>query len=151
LRKSLIEAGIAGDRLVLSGLVLTTACKPIANATLDFWHADHGGAYDNEGFRLRGHQLTASDGSFNLETILPGLYPGRTKHIHVKVAAPGSRILTTQLYFPNEPGNARDGYFRSDLVMTITEKSGRFDFLLNAACFRYIVSARSPIPRGINR
>jgi hypothetical protein len=32
---------------------------------------------------------------------------GRTGHYHVKVQAVGSRLLTTQLYFPNEPANLR--------------------------------------------
>src|SRR5256886_10288077 len=40
---------------------------------------------------------------------------GRARHIHVKVQAPGKRLLTTQLYFPNDPGNARDGLYRRDL------------------------------------
>lgn len=132
-RASLLEAGMAGDKLVISGVVLTTACKPIADAVLDFWHADHEGVYDNTGFRLRGHQLTDKDGRFRLETIFPGLYPGRTRHIHVKAAAPGGKILTTQLYFPGERFNARDGLFRPDLVVAMTdsaEKTGRFDFVL---------------------
>jgi protocatechuate 3,4-dioxygenase beta subunit len=128
-----MEAGLKGTKLVVSGFVLTTACKPIAGAVLDFWHADDEGVYDNTGFRLRGHQQTAADGSFRLETILPGLYPGRTRHIHVKAAAPGGKILTTQLYFPSERFNARDGLFRPELVVSMadgTDKVGRFDFIL---------------------
>ena len=45
------------------------------------------------------------------ETIVPGKYPGRTRHYHVKVQAPGRSILTTQLYFPGEPGNDGDRIF----------------------------------------
>lgn len=132
-RASLLEAGMPGEKLVISGFVLTAACTPIADAVLDFWHADHEGVYDNTGFRLRGHQLTDKNGGFRLETILPGLYPGRTRHIHVKAAAPGGKILTTQLYFPNERFNARDGLFRPDLVVTMADtKIGRFDFVLQA-------------------
>ena len=130
-RASLLEAGMPGDKLQISGFVLNAACKPIADAVLDFWHADHEGVYDNTGFRLRGHQLTDKNGGFRLETILPGLYPGRTRHIHVKAAAPGGKILTTQLYFPNERFNARDGLFRPDLVVTMDgAASGRFDSVL---------------------
>jgi protocatechuate 3,4-dioxygenase beta subunit len=70
-----------------------------------------------------------------LETIEPGVYPGRTRHIHVKVQAPNSRVLTTQQYFPNEPGNARDGIFNQALVMdvqdTLNGKSATFDYILN--------------------
>ena len=63
------------------------------------------------------------------------LYSGRTRHYHVKVQAPGSRLLTTQLYFPNEPTNRRDGLFQRELLMRVADAgdglTGRFDFVLN--------------------
>ena len=86
-RKDLLEDGVSGDRLVLTGTVLATNCKPVGKALLDFWQADGDGQYDNEGYRLRGHQFTDSRGRFTLTTVVPGLYPGRTRHIHVKVQA----------------------------------------------------------------
>lgn len=103
-RKSLLEPSITGTKLILIGQVLSTDCKPIAKALLDFWHADDKGVYDNEGFKLRGHQFTDDEGRYALETIVPGLYPGRTRHFHLKVQAPHQPVLTTQLYFPNETG-----------------------------------------------
>jgi uncharacterized protein (TIGR03437 family) len=39
----------------------------------------------------------------------PGLYPGRTRHIHYKVTYPGGQTLTTQLYVAGEALNANDG------------------------------------------
>ena len=87
---------------------------------LDFWQADAQGAYDNEGFRLRGHVLSDAQGRYRVETIVPGLYPGRTRHIHVKVQAPAGRVLTTQVYFPDEPGNRRDGIYSPALQVTLT-------------------------------
>ena len=119
LRATLIEAGMSGTRIVLTGRVVSQACRPVAGALLDFWHADDSGEYDNEGFRCRGHQYADSQGRYRLETVVPGLYPGRTRHFHVKVQAPHGRIVTTQLYFPGEPRNARDMLFRSDLLMAI--------------------------------
>jgi protocatechuate 3,4-dioxygenase beta subunit len=135
-RVSLIESGINGTKLVLEGLVVSTSCQPVAGALVDFWQCDEAGNYDNQGYRLRGHQFTKTDGSYRLETILPGLYTGRTRHIHVKVQAPGRPVLTTQLYFPNEPGNQRDGIFNQSLVLDeygddAGGKSGRFQFVLN--------------------
>jgi len=99
-RSSLVEPGSRAERLVVAGLVLSPRCAPVANALLDFWHCDEAGDYDNRGFRYRGHFYTDAEGRYRLETIVPGEYPGRTRHIHVKVQAPGGRILTTQLYFP---------------------------------------------------
>jgi protocatechuate 3,4-dioxygenase beta subunit len=136
-RTSLLESGLEGTLLTLSGLVLTRSCQPVEGALLDFWQADDGGNYDNEGYRLRGHQFTDASGAFRLETVVPGLYPGRTRHIHVKVQAPDEPILTTQLFFPGEERNASDGIFHTSLLMQITEGSdgneGRFNFVLDLA------------------
>jgi protocatechuate 3,4-dioxygenase beta subunit len=134
-RTSLVEAGMAGTLLTLSGRVLSTTCQPIAQAKLDFWQADNAGAYDNSGYRLRGHQFTDDGGRFSLQTIVPGLYPGRTRHIHVKVQQPNGRVLTTQLYFPGEARNASDGIYSAALLMTVQDvsggKAGTFNFVLN--------------------
>ena len=133
-RASLIEPGIPGTRLVVEGSVLTADCKPVPRALLDFWQADAGGRYDNDGQRLRGHQLADEAGRYRLETVVPAQYPGRTRHIHVKVQAPGRPALTTQLYFPGESANQRDGIFDPKLVMKIRDveggKIGAFDFVL---------------------
>ena len=131
-RTSLLEKG---DRnvLVVSGLVLSAQCKAVVHALLDFWHADDLGDYDNQGFRYRGHQFTDAQGRFRLETIVPAEYPGRARHIHVKVQAPGKRVLTTQLYFPGDAGNARDGLYRRDLEIRDFQKGeGKFDFVVEA-------------------
>jgi protocatechuate 3,4-dioxygenase beta subunit len=102
--------------------VLTRSCQQVAGALVDLWHADTTGNYDNTGFRLRGHVFTDGEGHFVFRTILPGLYPGRTRHYHVKIQAPGqSSVLTTQFYFPEERRNRTDGLFRSELVMQIAE------------------------------
>src|SRR5213593_2205446 len=82
---TLRTAGVAGTPLTLTGYVVSKSCQPIANARLDFWQADGNGDYDNSGYTLRGWQLTDANGAYRLETVIPGLYPGRTEHIHVKV------------------------------------------------------------------
>lgn len=133
-RVSLLEPGLEGTRLVLAGSVLAADCAPVGGALLDFWHADAAGEYDNEGYRLRGHQFADAEGRYRLETIVPGLYTGRTRHIHVKVQAPASSILTTQLYFPGEPRNAGDGIFDPALLMDVrgtgAARAASFDFVV---------------------
>ena len=133
-RTSLLEPGMPGRRLTVSGYVLTTTCQPVAGALIDFWQCDDAGAYDNVGYRLRGHQFTDENGRYELETIVPGLYPGRTRHIHVKVQAPNGPVLTTQQYFPNEPRNARDGIYRPELEMDVSRGANGmeadFNFIL---------------------
>lgn len=134
-RSSLVESGLVGTGFVVSGLVLTRSCRPVANALLDFWQADDDGEYDNAGYALRGHQFTNAAGEFRLETIVPGLYPGRTRHIHVKVQAPNEPILTTQLYFPSEARNDTDGIFSPELLMAVSGsgagQQGVFHFVLD--------------------
>lgn len=134
-RASLIEPGVTGTKMVIEGSVLTTDCKPIARVRLDFWQADAQGRYDNAGHRLRGHQFTDDAGRYRLETVVPGQYPGRTRHLHVKVQAPGQPALTTQVYLPDEPGNQRDMIFNPGLVMQVRDADGSklavFDFILD--------------------
>jgi protocatechuate 3,4-dioxygenase beta subunit len=101
--------------------VLDQNGQPVANALLDFWQANANGAYDNSGYTLRGHQYTDANGNFTLTTVVPGLYPGRTEHIHVKVQAPGGPLLTTQLFFPGVTQNARDSIFDPSLVMNVSD------------------------------
>jgi protocatechuate 3,4-dioxygenase beta subunit len=75
------------------------------------------------GFRLRGHQFTDGAGRYRLDTIVPGVYPGRTRHIHVRVQAPNGPLLTTQLYFPGETENRRDGIFNPKLLMAVNDSA----------------------------
>ncbi len=133
-RQSLIETDTAGSKLIVTGQVLTTDCVPLANSLVDVWQADDKGRYDNTGSKLRGHQFTDAEGRYWLETIVPGLYPGRTRHLHIKVQAPDRPVLTTQLYLPEEPLNERDFLFQPELIMTTQDtadgQQARFDFVL---------------------
>ena len=133
-RTSLVDSGMSGARLLVSGRVLAPDGQPVGRALLDFWQADDRGAYDNAGYTLRGQQLTDDDGRYQVETILPGLYPGRTRHIHVKVQAPNGPVLTTQLYFPGEARNTSDSIFDPRLVLPIQDTAegpvASFDFVI---------------------
>ncbi len=133
-RTSLLESDTAGTSIILTGQVLSSGCEPITDALLDFWHADAQGRYDNAGFTLRGHQFTDAQGRYRLETIVPGIYPGRTRHFHVRVQAPGEALLTTQLYFPEDALNTRDGLFRPELLIAMdaeqSETQAMFNFVV---------------------
>ena len=120
-RHSLLEQGMPGTRLIVVGYVLDANCQPLANAWLDFWQADANGVYDNAGYTLRGHQFTDGQGRYSLETVVPGEYPGRTEHIHVKVQPQGGAVLTSQLYFPDVASNSSDGIFDPSLIVQLEE------------------------------
>ena len=136
LRKAILPAGAAGTRLTLTGRVLSTTGRAVSRALIDFWQADARGVYDNSGYRFRGHQFTDANGRYALTTVVPGLYPGRTRHIHVKVQAPSKPILTTQLYFPGVARNRTDNIYDADLLVRSWRRVGarraaRFDFVLD--------------------
>ncbi len=134
-RADLVEPESKARLVELSGQVFTRSCRPVGQALVDLWHADEHGQYDNAGFRYRGHSFTDEEGRYRFRTILPALYTGRTRHYHVKVQAPRQNLLTTQLYFPDEPMNRRDGLFRRELLMRVAEAgdalAARFDFVLD--------------------
>ncbi len=67
---------------------------------------------------------------------MPAVYPGRTRHIHVKVQAEGGPVLTTQLYFPGEAENERDDLFHAELVMNVRNVADG-----KAATFNFVVAA----------
>jgi protocatechuate 3,4-dioxygenase beta subunit len=148
-RSDLADPGMDGTRLTLSGRVLGPDCTtPIAGAWLDVWQADAGGHYDNDGSRgrvrsdvyvLRGRLQSDANGRYDLRTIVPGRYLNgadyRPAHIHVKLAAPGRRVLTTQLYFPGDPHNDRDPFIHRALIMDVAVDAARvqvarFDFVI---------------------
>lgn len=138
-----------GQRIVISGSLFAQDClTKIPNALLDLWHANDAGAYDNEGYELRGKIYTDDNGDYSYETILPGKYLNgasfRPRHIHIKASAEGYNSLITQLYFEGDtdiPGDAAASitsgvYDASDRIipMTLNEETnkleGQFDLIL---------------------
>ncbi len=141
-RSDLREVGTTGVLLELRGTVYGADCAPLAGAILDFWQADETGAYDNAGSTYRGHQTTDAQGRYTLLSIVPGRYLNgatyRPAHIHVKAAGAGTMLLTTQLYFPDDPYNAGDAFIVPSLIMDVTEQASgllvaSFDFVLPLA------------------
>lgn len=134
LKSDFRESGVTGVPMRVSGFVFDRKGRSIPEALLDFWHADGEGGYDLKGFRCRGHQFSDGSGRYALETVVPGLYPGRTRHYHVRLQAAHGPILSTQLYFPGEARNASDSLFRPDLLLRIRDTGGQrvatFNFVL---------------------
>lgn len=135
-RASLIEPGMAGTPIYITGRVFDETCTPLAGAKVDFWQADASGVYDNIGYTLRGYVVTDENGAYAIETIEPGVYPGRPPHIHVKVfAADGRELLTTQMYFAGSE-TSRDVRAAPDLLVPYLglDAEGRqqiaFDFVV---------------------
>ncbi|HUQ02847.1 MAG TPA: hypothetical protein VM261_10150 [Kofleriaceae bacterium] len=143
-RAQLSDAKTRGIYMSIGGQVFGGDCRPLAGATLDVWHADGAGEYDNTGWRLRGRLTSDQDGRWHVDSVVPGNYLNgsrfRPRHVHFKLVAPGHRELTTQLYFPGDPYNDGDAWFVASLMLAQVGPSrdspgfwGRFDFVLEPA------------------
>ncbi|WP_210012695.1 dioxygenase family protein [Neorhizobium galegae] len=134
LERDLYPHAPGGERITVAGFVFDSRCRPLPGSLIEIWQADENGDYDSVGFRLRGHQFADAQGRWWFNTIVPALYPGRTRHFHFKVQRLGGRVLTTQLYFPGEARNAGDRLFHEALLLDIKQtrdgKFGRFDFVV---------------------
>ena len=112
-----------GDITHLGGRILDARGEPIRNALVEIWQVDKNGAYLHSGsdnhesrdknFQGFGRFLTGSSGEYYFRTIKPVPYPGRTPHIHFAVKIKGRDKFTTQCYVKGEPGNERDGIYKS--------------------------------------
>jgi len=129
--------------------------KPLANAILDIWQADHDGRYDNDDaakppakgvYVNRTRVLTDETGYYEYETIHPGAYKigpdaWRPAHIHYLVRKAGYTNLVTQLYFKGDKFNAKDEFIKASLIVTLEEakvngtaiEMGVFDVVLAPA------------------
>ena len=80
-------------------------CGPVTGS-------DNGKRRDSN-FQGFGRFLTSTSGEYYFRTIKPVAYPGRTPHIHFKIKQGDRELLTTQCYVKGDPGNDRDGIYRS--------------------------------------
>lgn len=116
-----------GLRIRLAGVITGASCLPIEGAVIEIWHADDAGEYDNTSadMRYRGQQATDAEGRYAFETILPGRYLNgatyRPAHIHVKIWVDGEAVLTTQLYFDDDPFNDDDAWYDPSRSMAVEE------------------------------
>lgn len=114
-----------GERIRIGGVVRDVAGDAIAGARLEIWQVDARGHYAVEtaadrdpGFAGYGICVSGADGAYGFVTIRPrgyGRYAGliqRAAHIHMRVAAPDRDPLATEIWFADDPGNARDSFVR---------------------------------------
>ena len=103
----------------VTGRVLDERGRTLPGTAVEIWQCDVNGRYHHpadrrdtpldEGFQGYGRTVADAGGRYRFRTIRPVPYPGRTPHIHFKLAGPGFGGLTTQMYVAGEKRNARDG------------------------------------------
>lgn len=101
-----------GQVLILSGRLVDERNNPISQARIEIWQTDHSGIYmhpdfsgtskRDRNFQFYGEANTDVTGRFTFRTVMPGVYGGRPRHLHVKIAPTKGSSLTTQLYFKGD-------------------------------------------------
>ena len=112
-----------GQVLHLQGRVIDLGGGARSGAMIEIWQCDAQGIYDHPrqsgrdrrdtAFQGYGRMLVDAEGRYSFRTLRPVAYPGRTPHIHLKVATADGRMLTSQFYIAGDPQNERDGIFRN--------------------------------------
>src|SRR4051812_3147575 len=130
-----------GTVLHLQGRVLDGSGKPIGGAMVEIWQCDSQGIYDHPrqpgrerrdaAFQGYGKVMTDEQSLYRFRTLKPVAYPGRSPHIHLKVATVDGRQLTTQFYLAGDPLNERDFVYRE--AMRDPRRRERIDMRLEPA------------------
>lgn len=111
-----------GEVIHVVGQVLNLRGEPCPGVNLEIWQANGAGRYTHPHDRnpapldpnFTGYANVRTDarGNYSFRTVKPGAYPvvaeyWRPPHIHFDVTGRINRLIT-QMYFPNEPLNAKD-------------------------------------------
>ena len=123
-----------GTPLDVRGVVYDKDGQPLANATVDVWHASPVGLYENqddaqENMNLRGRFKTNAQGAYFFKTVRPAGYPvptngpcgdllraqlrhpNRPAHLHFMVSTPGHKTLITQVFADGDDNLTSDPVF----------------------------------------
>ena len=123
-----------GVPLDVQGVVYDKHGQPLANATVDVWHASPVGLYENqdeaqENMNLRGRCKTDAHGAYSFKTVRPAGYPvptngpcgdllraqlrhpNRPAHLHFMVSSPGHKVLITQVFADGDDNLTSDPVF----------------------------------------
>ena len=118
------KSGVAtGELIDLTGRVVDERDRPLKNALVEIWQCNGNGRYHHTGddsrapldpfFQGYGKTVTDREGRYRFRTIKPVAYSGRTPHIHFKVKSREFGEMTSQMFVPGDPGNARDFVLRN--------------------------------------
>jgi len=131
---SIARGNTQGVPLEVRGVVYDKHGKPLANATVDVWHASPVGLYENqddaqENMNLRGRFKTDAQGAYFFKTVRPAGYPvptngpcgdllraqlrhpNRPAHLHFMVSTPGHKVLITQVFADGDENLTSDPVF----------------------------------------
>ena len=149
-RSVIAHADEPGQRLFISGNVMQNDCgNSISGSLIEIWQANDEGCYgivedcetgnpENDYFNLRGKFFSDENGDYTFESILPGYYGSRPRHLHIKITTPNGEELVSQLYFENDPYCENDQWCQDadDRIIPLIEDeyglNGEIDLIMNS-------------------
>ena len=117
------DGAASGSVIEVTGRILSAKGDAIENAVVQIWQADANGRYFDPrdqgaganrdmAFQGYGAVKVGRSAAYRFRTIRPAAYGSaafrRTPHIHFRIVTGTGQELVTQMYFPNEPLNAKD-------------------------------------------
>ena len=133
-RADLVEPTTKGRLVELNGLVLTRACRPVARALVDLWHADERGDYDNTASAIAATSSPTTRAAIASAPSCRRSIPAARATITSRCRRRSRRCSPRSSIFPTSPANARDGLFRRELVMRVAEGRRRHSRRASISC-----------------
>ena len=110
-----------GQRIIITGHVLDSACVPVADAQVELWQNDPYGRWilANESdlvsarpaFSGAGRAITDNNGEFHFITLFPAAVGGLAPNFNIRIRADGLNDFSTILYFAGDKRNKADKLF----------------------------------------
>ena len=122
-------------------------CEQVLEECFDFTNNDFGactmvlgvGLLNDECSYISGCDWTIDGIDYTFESILPGYYGSRPRHIHIKITIPNGTELVSQLYFENDPYCENDQWCQDadDRIIPLIEDeyglNGEIDLIMSSS------------------
>ena len=144
-----------GSILYFEGSIVDTDCKRLSATTIEIWHADDLGHYDNDDpghppapgfFRCRARIKATFDGQFKIRAVLPANYKPdpsqawvRVKHLHFKFFGESMQPLTTEIALLPDGYTATDVLYNPNLAAALEESSEENNRRVFRAVFNFVL------------
>lgn len=164
LRRRTGEGWVAsGEPIYIKGRVLDEDCLPVGDATVEVWHANPKGVYqDGKSGNIQdydpyfigaGKTLTNNLGQFTFLTVFPGpINETLAPRVHFRIHHPALETFETVMFFPEQPLNSEDPlltkYRNHDVTLTgspfLKVSDGRYQAKIEDQDLTYIFQITVP-------
>ncbi len=139
----------AGEVIEIQGRVLGADGRPLADSVVELWQANAYGRYAHSrdqsaapldpNFQGYGVVRTDAAGNYRFRTIKPGLYTGRTRHLHFYVAGQGFEKTPMQMYFEGDATDNTRDFLYASLGSEARQRAATVDFSTGVGTFDIVM------------